>query len=100
MKHYRHFLMIFLILGFFSFGQQVFGQYAKDKDPIVDQIAQKAKRSTVLLITAESVRQIKFDDGSTFTFKNPDEGLGSGFFVDHDKIATNIHCWRGARGRG
>ena len=95
MKHYRHFLMILLILGFFSFGQQVFGQYAKDKDPIVDQIAQKAKRSTVLLITAESVRQIKVDDGSPLTEERDGGGVGSGFFVDHDKIATNIHCVAG-----
>ena len=32
---------------------------------------------------------------TTVTIMRPDGGLGSGFFVDHDKIATNIHCIAG-----
>ena len=93
MKHYRHFLIIFLILGFFLVGQQVFGQFANDQ--IVDQIAEKARHSTVLLITEDPERKIKLDDGYHLTVKHPGGRLGSGFFVDHDKIATNIHCVAG-----
>ena len=93
MKYDRHFLIILLVLGFFIAGQQVFGQFAND--PIVDQIAEEARRATVHLVTEDLKREFKFDDGSPYILMRPDGGLGSGFFVDHDKIATNIHCVAG-----
>ena len=91
MKFFRHFLMTLLSLGFLFACVQLPAQNV-DK-----QIVEEAKRSTVHLITAEAerVRQFKLVDGSPFDVKRPDGGLGSGFFVDRDKIATNIHCVAG-----
>ncbi|RKU28175.1 hypothetical protein C6499_10255 [Candidatus Poribacteria bacterium] len=88
MKHYRHFLIILLALGIFFAWKQLSAQL------VDEQIAEKVRHATVRLITAEPKRQIKFDDGHSFPILYP-RGLGSGFFVDHDQIATNIHCVAG-----
>ena len=89
MKYHRYFLITLLALGFFFACTKVPTEFVNE------QIAEKARHSTVRLITAEPIRQIKFDDESSDTIMYPDGGLGSGFFVDHDKIATNIHCVAG-----
>ena len=89
MKYYRKFLMSLLALGFLFACKQLTAQLVNE------QIIEKARHSTVRLITEELKREFKFDDGSLFTLKRPGGGLGSGFFVDHDKIATNIHCIAG-----
>ncbi len=89
MKYYRHFLMTLLSLGLF------FACIHLPAQQVDNQSAEKAKRSTVHLITAERIREFKLVDGSPFNVIRPDGGLGSGFFVDRDKIATNIHCVAG-----
>ena len=87
MKHNGKFLLGLLALGIVvactQAPKQVFG---KSLHPST------VRSSTVRLITADANKVIPLGGG--FSIIHP-EGLGSGFFVEHDKIATNIHCIAG-----
>ena len=76
MRHYTKFLLCFLVLGLFlsvSYAQETAENAEKPTE--TDLISDKAKESTVRII------------GGNFSVL----GVGSGFFVDKDKIVTNIH---------
>ena len=80
MKRNGKLLLIFLALGFLLSCTQT-----------PEQIAKKGRGSTVHLMIAEVDRLIPLGDVIVLRPKE----LGSGFFVDRDKIATNIHCVTG-----
>ncbi len=77
MKYYTKFLLILLItLGFILSCAQAPQQITeKTLAPTENSATKKAEGSTVLLVSRNG----------------KSEPLGSGFFVDKDKIATNIH---------
>ncbi len=76
MRHYTKILLCFLILAVFlslSYAQETTENTEKSTE--TDLISDKIKKSTVLIV------------GGTFSLF----GAGTGFFVDKDKIVTNIH---------
>ena len=75
MKNYRRFLLVSLILGILLTLTQTSQLPADTLTP--DQIAEKARDSTVLIVS--------MPPGENFI------SSGSGFFVETDKIVTNIH---------
>ncbi len=80
MNYYTRFLLCFLGLGLFlSFSDiAIYAQEAPgkaEKPTETDIISDTAKESTVRIV------------GGNFSML----GVGSGFFVDKDKIVTNIH---------
>lgn len=73
MRHYTKFLFCLLILGlFFSLS---YAQETVEKPTEADLISEKGKASIVHIV------------GGNFSTA----GIGTGFFVDRDKIVTNIH---------
>lgn len=76
MRHYTNFLFYLFILGlFFSLSYAQETSEESDVPTEIDLISAKAKESTVRLV------------GGNFSIA----GIGTGFFVDRDKIVTNIH---------
>ena len=76
MRHYTKILLCFLVLAVFlslSYAQETVENTEKPTE--TDLISDKAKESTVRLV------------GGNFSIA----GIGTGFFVDRDKIVTNIH---------
>ncbi len=74
MKHYTIILLLCsLVLGLFL--SLTYAQRTAEKTTEIDSISEKAKESTVRIV------------GGNFSIA----GIGTGFFVDRDKIVTNIH---------
>ena len=92
MKHIRKCLLISIALGILLSCTGTPKQVSQKNLP-PSKVALVAKDSaTVHLITEDINREIPLGD---YKLSQRRKEVGSGFFIEHDKVATNIHCVAG-----